>query len=242
MACGDAGASRIVSGMTFDWSGVRPVPEPRSRRGRETRQQILEAAADLFAERGVDRVEIGEILEAAGQRNAAAIHYYFGSRDGLILAVLQPRHEILDALDSERARMIDTFLTDGSEFDLEDAVRVLVEPTWILLGSHAGRSFARVAAEVVRSLPIDDRVAPANPSSRRTLDLIAVTMPALPDQIRRQRIGTAFTMYLELVAGRAREIEHGLPHHLDDGEYLAEIVAMVIGLIAAPMRRRSAST
>ena len=55
---------------------------------RPPRDLILDAAARLFAERGVDNVSIAEIVRAAGQRNTSAVHYHFGSRDEVLRAVL----------------------------------------------------------------------------------------------------------------------------------------------------------
>jgi AcrR family transcriptional regulator len=49
---------------------------------------LIDAAARLFAERGVDNVSIADIVRSADQRNASAVHYHFGSRDDILLAVL----------------------------------------------------------------------------------------------------------------------------------------------------------
>ena len=48
------------------------------------RDAIKRAAQSLFAARGVDAVSVREILTAAGQRNGASLHYYFGSKDDLV--------------------------------------------------------------------------------------------------------------------------------------------------------------
>ena len=68
-----------------DWLAVQLPARRVSPRGVETRRRLVLAAADLFAERGVDGVGSQEILERAGQRNESAIHYHFGSRAGLIV-------------------------------------------------------------------------------------------------------------------------------------------------------------
>ena len=53
-----------------------------------TSDLLLDAAARLFAERGVDNVSIAEIVRSAGQRNTSAVHYHFGGRDQVLQAVL----------------------------------------------------------------------------------------------------------------------------------------------------------
>jgi AcrR family transcriptional regulator len=47
----------------------------------------LAAAADLFAEQGVDAVSVDAVAEAAG-RTSGAVYAHFGSKQGLLLALL----------------------------------------------------------------------------------------------------------------------------------------------------------
>ena len=43
----------------------------------ETRDQIIRAAEELFAARGIDGVSLREINRAAGQSNTGAVQYHF---------------------------------------------------------------------------------------------------------------------------------------------------------------------
>jgi AcrR family transcriptional regulator len=56
-----------------------------------TRGQLLEAAGEVFGEKGFDRATGKEICERAGT-NAAAINYYFGGMEGLYAAVVEEAH------------------------------------------------------------------------------------------------------------------------------------------------------
>ncbi len=62
----------------------------------DTREQILEAAWDLFAEKGFEDVSVRDVTNAAGV-NLASVSYHFGGKDGLIQEVvkrcLNPLHE-----------------------------------------------------------------------------------------------------------------------------------------------------
>ncbi|HXA31930.1 MAG TPA: TetR/AcrR family transcriptional regulator [Acidimicrobiales bacterium] len=53
----------------------------------ETRTRLLAAAADLFAEHGIDAVSVDAVAEAAG-RTSGAVYAHFGSKQGLLLALL----------------------------------------------------------------------------------------------------------------------------------------------------------
>lgn len=55
---------------------------------RETRDRLLQVAAERFADRGVDAVSIREICAAAGA-NVAAVNYYFRDKAGLYREVVE---------------------------------------------------------------------------------------------------------------------------------------------------------
>jgi AcrR family transcriptional regulator len=53
----------------------------------ETRARLLAAAADLFADQGIDAVSVDAVAVAAG-RTSGAVYDHFGSKQGLLLALL----------------------------------------------------------------------------------------------------------------------------------------------------------
>jgi AcrR family transcriptional regulator len=53
-----------------------------------TEQRLLEAAGEIFAERGYQSATTRQICEKAGA-NIAAINYHFGDKEGLYMAVLR---------------------------------------------------------------------------------------------------------------------------------------------------------
>ena len=98
---------------------TRLAPKPPSR----SAAKIKRIARGLFAERGVDGVSVREIAEAAGQKNHAAVAYYFGSKEALV------REIILDgaaAIDEKRNAMLDAVEAEGRPLELIDIVRVLI--------------------------------------------------------------------------------------------------------------------
>jgi AcrR family transcriptional regulator len=69
----------------------RARPAPRSRKEgtrHSTRRHLLEAAGQVFAEKGFEGSTAKEIA-ARAQTNTAAVNYYFGGIDGLYAAVLE---------------------------------------------------------------------------------------------------------------------------------------------------------
>lgn len=55
--------------------------------GDRSKQALLDAAGKLFAQKGITSVKLSEIAKAANV-DACMIHYHFGGKDGLILAVI----------------------------------------------------------------------------------------------------------------------------------------------------------
>ena len=53
-----------------------------------TKEALLEAAASLFAEKGFESVSLREVTARAGV-NVASVKYHFGSREGLLDAVVE---------------------------------------------------------------------------------------------------------------------------------------------------------
>jgi len=85
-------------------AALRPRPPPGARRGGSradgdaTRAHLLDAAGQVFAERGLAGTTAKEICARAGTP-LAAVNYHFGSRDALYEAVLIEAHRQLIALD-----------------------------------------------------------------------------------------------------------------------------------------------
>jgi len=63
---------------------------------RETRERLLKAAAQLFADRGFKKVTVRDICRAA-RANVASVNYHFGDKTGLYREVLQLAIETMRA-------------------------------------------------------------------------------------------------------------------------------------------------
>ncbi len=78
----------------------------------ETRQRLLDAAALLFADRGIDAVSIDAVADAA-DRTSGAVYAHFGGKDGLLVA-------LLDHLVDDMATVMQAELTLGDEPAVDD--------------------------------------------------------------------------------------------------------------------------
>ena len=71
-----------------------------------TRQRILGAAEELFAERGFAAASLRQVT-AAAKVNLAAVNYHFGSKDNLIEEVFRRRLDELSRRRLERLAAIE---------------------------------------------------------------------------------------------------------------------------------------
>ena len=63
----------------------------RQRQADARREQLLDLALDLFAKQGFEATSTQQIAKAAGVTQGLVFHY-FGSKEGLLSAVLSTRH------------------------------------------------------------------------------------------------------------------------------------------------------
>jgi AcrR family transcriptional regulator len=116
----------------------------------ETKNQIKTAAQMLFARRGVDGVTVQQIVTAAGQRNNAALHYHFGSKEELI------RQMVVDGaavLDRRRREMLDAIEARGGPKSIRDLMLVLMMPVIELGDDERWRGYIRFTSNLQASDP-----------------------------------------------------------------------------------------
>lgn len=194
-----------------------------------TREALLAAGERLFAERGIHGASIRDIVRAAGQANDSAVHYHFGSRDGLIVAICE-RH--IAAMEPARAAR----LAEHPEPDLFVAVADLVDPTAELLRSTPGRRFLQIMAQLQRHAGVRTGrlAAPLTGTALLTqLNALERLAPA-PRALARERIGFLVSSLTAALADRARAIDAGERPALGHRRFTANLAAMLAAALAAP--------
>jgi len=204
----------------------------------ETRRRLLDAAARAFAEHGVANASLLDITRQAGQRNRGALHYHFGSRDGVLAAVLE-RH--VDFLAQREAELLEVALASPDD-DLESAVEAVVRPAAELAESGwRGRCCLLIIAELSQEDPHtlhpDVQEALDRTGGHAVYDLIAKRMPPMSDELRIERFALITVFILRAVADRARLVgrrtRRGRPQ-LDHESFVRNLVAMAAAALAAP--------
>ena len=114
----------------------------------ETKNQIKAAAQILFAQRGVDGVTVQEIVNAAGQRNNAALHYHFGSKEELIRQMVVDGASVLD---ERRRGMLLEIEARGGPSTIREVMLVLLTPVIELGDDERWRGYIRFTSSLQAS-------------------------------------------------------------------------------------------
>jgi AcrR family transcriptional regulator len=112
-----------------------------------TATALLDVAERLFARDGITAVSLRQIVIAAGQGNLSAAHYHFGSREGLIRAVVERRMRTIDAV---RHRRLDALEAAGRTQVLHAIVGAAVETlAEVVRDAPWGPDYVRVLAQAL---------------------------------------------------------------------------------------------
>jgi AcrR family transcriptional regulator len=193
----------------------------------ETRERLLGEARRLFATRGVSQTTSREIVEAAGQRNVSALTYHFGSRDGVLHAILMRFDDVLDA---ERGELLARIGTDAPTRDL---VAALLVPYARPLATVEGRQYLQIVSQLGESFPQWRDAARTGPYLRRILGILERRPADLRPAVRRERVVAAITLMTATMAERARLVSEHRRGRLDDADFLANLADMIVGVLEA---------
>jgi AcrR family transcriptional regulator len=201
-----------------------------------TKEKLIAAAERLFATDGVEAAQLRDIVRAAGQANDSAVHYHFGSRDGLLVAICE-RH--IAAMEPERRALLDDLEDRGATRDVDAIVHALVVPTVRKLDTQSGRYFLRIAAQLAGrvGLSVDGVPAPVlDTALMRELTLLRdAGMTTVPQAVVLERIEAMIYLFTATLAERARKIDARDALPLDQDTFTANLIAMWTGALTAPL-------
>jgi AcrR family transcriptional regulator len=219
---------------------LRRVPR-HNEAGHGTRERLLDAAERLFADRGLDAVSVRDITDAAGA-NSAAVHYHFGSKQGLATAVLERR---MEQLMRRRDELLDELESQASPA-LRDVVRATVLPTAEMAADGPGGqhyvTFMVAIGNHSEYLPI--LLATYDPHTERFLRTLAAATPSLPEPIRRLRFAIARDVINRVLGNPKGQIHQWLEHFSPgaDDNIVAKLVDIVVGIFEAPVTTASSGS
>ncbi|MFT0846975.1 TetR family transcriptional regulator [Actinomycetaceae bacterium L2_0104] len=181
--------------------GTKRSREPRSEQSQATRDSLLASAESLFAEHGVRGVSNRQISENAGQGNNTAVTYHFGTKQGLVTAIL---HKHGEQIGSIQDRLIAS-LQDPA--DLRGWITIGVSSLIEHLESLGRPSyFARFMAQINAEPGLFEGEPPSSLSLEKLAEGVGSILPDLPENIADSRRAMTRHLLVQSLADRERQL------------------------------------
>lgn len=192
----------------------------------QTRALLIRAGEKRFARDGVAGAKLSDIVRDAGQRNDSAVGYHFGSREGLLVAIVGKHMAVME---SHRE-------VPAADADLAEVVRSIVVPTADLLATDEGRDFLRIMEQLAgwsgvgAGKPNEVLVGTVIGLQLEALD--GLLQPRLGKQVARERAALMVTFLTAALAERARSREAGIRQSASHARFVTHLCQVLAGGLA----------
>jgi AcrR family transcriptional regulator len=200
------------------------------------RAALLDAAAVLMDERGIDNVSLNQINRASGHRNRSAVSYHFGSRDAVVRELIGRTMTVLDA---ERNALLDHLETTGAALTERTVLEVAVSPFTRQLRSEEGRRYLRLCSQLVnhpRFVADPQQITSANSSVQRCARHLAPAFAHLPAELAAERASQMAGFVVRACGDQARLLDTDPPPRpvLPISAFTANLVDVLLAILQAP--------
>jgi AcrR family transcriptional regulator len=210
------------------------VLEPLSSVERQrTPDHLIRTAERLYAAEGIDAVSLRQIVTAAGHRNPAAVQYHFGSRDGLLRAIIEYR---LPTINDRRLALLDRLAAEGRPHDPRGIVEAMALPlleqeppeshyVGFLARFHSHRSEIRDAFDSLGDVGL---------SGRRIGQAMNVITADLPPPVAANRREMVLDLMLVTIAARQERQTNGDDDGMTTDVFGSALIDGLVALLTAP--------
>ncbi|MFI8964234.1 TetR/AcrR family transcriptional regulator [Streptomyces sp. NPDC053493] len=207
--------------------------------GPETREKLIRAAEEVFAAKGVDGAQLRDVVRLAGQGNPSAVQYHFGSRAGLLDAVMAGRQQRTEQV---LAPLLDAAPDGTSPDDAHALIGALVTAEATELRTERGRRCLRISAQLSHESGVRTRTPHptlAGTCYWRLIERLEACLAAsgLPGPLRLERLDLALTVVGAAMADRARQYLDGAEPLTGEALFLADLVETTTALLRAAQPR-----
>lgn len=194
--------------------------------------RIIVTAEHLFGQHGIHNVSLRQIAVAAGQGNHSAVALHFGSKAGLIEAVVKARRSIID--DGRRQRL-ERVLAQTSEPDLRQLLECLLMPWADDVDEAGNHPYACFLAQLMWAEEADVLLTMLDeaPICAELLERIRDRARHLEGDVLSFRIRLVMQMFLTAALHKGRVPLSPL-HQMDGSAVFAQIVTLGTAMLLAP--------
>ncbi|MCW2847301.1 MAG: TetR/AcrR family transcriptional regulator [Marmoricola sp.] len=196
-----------------------------------TRSRLLRAGEQRFARDGVTGARMSDVVRDAGQANDAAVGYHFGSRRGLLEAIVAKHVQAMDGQREVPSRGAGT----------RALVDAIVRPTANLLATEDGRDFLRI----MEQLADWSGMSSGHPAPPLRATVIGSQLEALTRRLgdrigmplARERVALMVVFLTGALAARARAVESGERQRMAHARFVDHLADVLTGALTATSRQ-----
>jgi AcrR family transcriptional regulator len=194
---------------------------------------MIDAAERLIAQRGLAAVSLRDVQLAAGQRNRSAAAYHFGSRHGLIEAVVTSRMALVSERRAELLAGIDDV---GDQASLRDLVEALVLPIAEHTAARPDSHWARFLFQCSADPDVAEivRRSVEGETYREVRRRLLTVLDHLPEPLRVRRIEHATGLAVMSLAGVEDRRDAGARPRLPVAAEIADLIDMCVAVLHEP--------
>lgn len=198
----------------------------------DTRTLLIDVAERLFAERGLAAVSLRTVGSEAGQRNNSAAQYHFGSREGLLAAIVEARSAPVEARRADLVARLDTGLDAGRDAWVAQLLEALLRPLAETIEGDRHTHYLRFLVQVMSDPAVRESWALPGPSTRWIHQQLRRRVPDLPTADFGRRMEWCTMTALQVLADHElrRDTTQRWP---STDRVLDELVAMETALLTA---------
>jgi AcrR family transcriptional regulator len=207
-------------------------------RGAITEERLILAAERLYADHGLDAVSLRQIAEAAGQKNHAVVQYHFGSKAGLLRAIVRYRTATAQDL---RQIALDELERTGRQHDVRGLIEAAILP--LVKTQPPGSNYLRFVVALQPAALSDawNQIGEEHgATSNRITAYLEEALGHIPPTMRQARIARAFDLVLRALADHYGGEPSPAARRLPDDLFLEEVVLSGAAVLEAPLPPRSA--
>lgn len=211
------------------------------RRTVQARARLTDAAEHIIATKGIEALTLSEVQQVAEQRNKSAIVYHFGSREGLIEAVVLRHTALMDARRQARIEGIGKPLELLTKTEiLELLICPIMDGVFGVPQSYEARCLQQFGS---RPELVELMVAAAAESNSSTVrELLLKSIDHLPPPLAATRIDYAMILVVTLLAQFEACRDIGIISALPDEIVRRDLIQVALGIISSPADARDASS
>ncbi|SED55725.1 DNA-binding transcriptional regulator, AcrR family [Rhodococcus jostii] len=199
---------------------------------KNSRQAMIDAAERIVAERGMTALTLKDVQDAAGQANKSAAKYHFGSREGLIDAVVEAR---MSPVNERRQALLNDLTALGTPPTARQAIEALIRPLAAATLGRPDSMYARFLVQVTNDPALAEFVQKhlSAESFRRVRDLI-VGLARAPHDVAGWRVVSIINLSLVTLARWEK-------HERTEGQteaIVSDLVDTCVAVLEAPSTAR----